>query len=158
MTFEDYLRNRGIRITSGARSPDSDLGRKNPKSWHNVGKAWDIAPPKGQNYDDYLASIKGDGWNVLESRDEVNNPSKNATGPHWHFAVDGRKQMNGLADIMKSIYPMARQEQFQAPIQAPQQQSLTSLMPQMAQPEMQSTDALKPKTFGKGGRGWEILV
>ena len=31
------------------------------------------------------------GYTLLEDRDEVNNPSSHATGPHWHFVIgEGR--------------------------------------------------------------------
>ena len=167
MSFRDYLASTfpNARVTSGARDPGSPLGRVNPRSWHNVGKAWDTAPVDGMSFDDYVDRIRKDGWNVLEARDEVRNPSRHATGPHWHVAVDGRKPMagNGLADIMKSIYPMAAREGVmnQAPLLTPQQeqaaqQGLASFLPQMQVPQG-NTDALKPKAFGKGGRGWEIL-
>ena len=116
--FDEYLRQQfpGVRITSGRRDPNSRLGRANPRSYHNQGMAWDTAPIEGLSYDQYVDRIKQDGWNVLEARDEVTNPSKHATGPHWHVAVSGRKeqpQVNNLASLMQGVYPMAKQEMQQ---------------------------------------------
>lgn len=113
--FDEYLTRQfpGVRITSGRRDPNSPLGRANPRSWHNQGKAWDTTPIPGMTYDQYVDRIKQDGWNVLEARDEVRNPSAHATGPHWHVAVNGRKeqpQVNNLASLMQGVYPMAQQE------------------------------------------------
>jgi len=106
MGFGDYLSQTfpGVRITSGKRDPDSALGRANPKSFHNVGMAWDVAPIPGMTFDDYRNRVAQDGWNVREAIDEVNHPSVHATGPHWHMAVDGRKEQQpmALADLMKN--------------------------------------------------------
>jgi hypothetical protein len=33
------------------------------------------------------AAIQKGGFGLLEAIDEVNHPSKNATGPHWHFVL-----------------------------------------------------------------------
>ena len=165
MGFGDYLSTAfpGVRITSSKRDPNSRLGRANPKSFHNVGQAWDVAPIPGMTFDQYRDRVKADGWNVREAIDEVNHPSKHATGPHWHMAVDGRKEQqpmagNGLASLMQGIYPMAQQEQ-QPPT------GLASLLPmdtplqQNSAPEqLAPMPGVKgPGAFSTGGKGWEIM-
>src|SRR3546814_11385170 len=145
MAFSDYLAQTfpGVRITSSKRDPNSTLGRANPKSWHNVGKAWDTAPVKGLSFDEYVDRIKRDGWDVLEALDEVNNPSPHATGPHWHVAVGDRKepQVNNLASLMSGIYPMANQQQQQQPTGLAElldQGSLAPSIPGMTQQDVRS--------------------
>lgn len=76
------------RITSGYRGPEHPLSKKNPNSYHAITKgAVDIAPIKGMTFDEYLSSIRNAGYRIVESRDEVRNPSKYATGPHWHVVI-----------------------------------------------------------------------
>lgn len=155
--FDDYLRQSfpNIRITSGARDPNSRLGRANPRSWHNQGKAWDTAPVEGLTYDQYVDRIKQDGWDVLEARDEVKNPSKHATGPHWHVAVGGRKepQVNGLASLFGQ-QPQMPQQQPQGLAELLSQGAIQPQMPELTAPQ---ANLPKPGAFAKGGKGWEIL-
>ena len=80
----------GARVTSGYRGPDNPLSRKNPNSWHTRSHAAvDIAPIPGMSYQDAYNKIAGR-YGIIEGRDEVNNPSKYATGPHWHFVLGNR--------------------------------------------------------------------
>lgn len=75
------------RVTSTKRSPTSVLGRKNPRSYHNIGKAIDIAPIPGIKFKDYVSSLKNAGLDVVEAIEEVGKGrSKHATGDHWHIA------------------------------------------------------------------------
>lgn len=75
------------RVTSTKRSPTSVLGRKNPRSYHNIGRAIDIAPIPGINFKDYVNSLKNAGLDVVEAIEEVGKGrSKHATGDHWHVA------------------------------------------------------------------------
>jgi hypothetical protein len=74
------------RITSGARDPNSALGRKNPRSYHNSGRAIDMAPVPGMTFEQMRDRLAAEGVPIVEAIDEVKNPSKHATGPHWHFA------------------------------------------------------------------------
>lgn len=75
------------RVTSTKRSPTSILGRKNPRSYHNIGKAIDIAPIPGIKFKDYVSSLKNAGLDVVEAIEEVGKGrSKHATGDHWHVA------------------------------------------------------------------------
>lgn len=75
------------RVTSTKRSPTSDLGRKNPRSYHNIGRAIDIAPIPGIKFKDYVSSLKNAGLDVVEAIEEVGKGrSKHATGDHWHVA------------------------------------------------------------------------
>lgn len=171
MGFGDYLTQTfpNVRITSSKRDPNSNLGRANPKSFHNVGMAWDVAPIPGMTFDQYKARVAKDGWNVREAIDEVRNPSRHATGPHWHMAVDGRKEPqpmagNGLASLMQGIYPLAQQEQQQPsglasllPLDTPLQQAV---MPgdQPGIPPIEGLPGVKkPGAFSQGGKGWEIM-
>jgi hypothetical protein len=164
MSFADYLSQTfpGVRITSGRRDPNSALGRANPKSFHNVGKAWDTAPIPGMDFKQYVDRV-GQDYEILEARDEVSNPSAHATGPHWHMAVGDRKARNvqptgGLADLMNGIQPMALRTAGGA-------QGLAGLLPQnqpiqpMGQEQLMPMEPniKKPGAFAQGGRGWEIM-
>lgn len=76
------------RVTQNRRDPDSALGRANPGSWHNrSGGAVDVAPIAGMTFDQYVGRIKAAGYDIIEARDEVKNPSSHATGPHWHVVI-----------------------------------------------------------------------
>ena len=84
------------RITSTKRSPMSKLGRANPRSYHNIGKAIDIAPIPGVKFKDYLTSVKNSfreaGIEIVEAIEEVGKGrSKHATGDHWHIAYSAPK-------------------------------------------------------------------
>lgn len=76
------------RITSGYRGPSDPLSKKNPKSYHaRTAGAVDIAPIEGVTFNQYLSTIRKAGYKIIEARDEVKNPSKYATGPHWHVVI-----------------------------------------------------------------------
>lgn len=76
------------RVTDSRRDPNSALGRANPGSWHNKsGAAVDMAPIPGMTFDQMVQQVKAQGYRVIEARDEVNNPSAHATGPHWHIVI-----------------------------------------------------------------------
>ena len=76
------------RITSGYRGPNDPLSKKNPMSYHASTKgAVDIAPIPGVTFKEYISSIRKAGYKIIEARDEVKNPSKYATGPHWHVVI-----------------------------------------------------------------------
>lgn len=75
----------GIEVTQVHRDPNSDLGRANPDSYHNFGtNAVDVRPIPGMTFEEYVQTIQDAGFDLIEARDEVNNPSAHATGPHWH--------------------------------------------------------------------------
>ena len=79
------------RITSSYRGPDHPLSRKNPRSYHaRTRAAVDMAPIPGMTFEQARQHILGSGYGLLEAIDEVNNPSSNATGPHWHFVLGER--------------------------------------------------------------------
>ena len=76
------------RVTSGYRGPNDPLSKKNPRSYHASTKgAVDIAPISGVTFKEYIAGIRNAGYKIIEARDEVKNPSKYATGPHWHVVI-----------------------------------------------------------------------
>lgn len=76
------------RITSGYRGPNDPLSLKNPSSYHATTQgAVDIAPIPGMTFDQYVSAIRNAGYRIVEARDEVKNPSKYATGPHWHVVI-----------------------------------------------------------------------
>lgn len=138
-------------------------------------------------FGDFIDRLKGAGVNVLEARDEVTNPSRHATGPHWHFAYGDKAkprpaprtpdpQYNYLAmtPIRNGVDPLAPQAPTQQPFYAPStpappQPGLAQMqqgMPQMPQqPNFAAMSpvgardplAPKPKAFGKGGVGWQVL-
>jgi hypothetical protein len=79
-----------VQVTQVRRDPNSSLGKKNPKSWHNrSGAAVDVAPIEGMTFQQYVQRYRDAGYTILEARDEVANPSKHATGPHWHVVLGG---------------------------------------------------------------------
>lgn len=79
------------RITSTKRSPTSKLGMANPRSYHNIGRAIDIAPIPGVKFKDYVTSLKGAGLDIVEAKEEVGKGrSKHATGDHWHVAYSAK--------------------------------------------------------------------
>jgi hypothetical protein len=64
------------------------LGRANPKSWHvRSNGAVDVAPIPGMTFDQFVGRIRRSGYNIIEAIDEVKNPSRHATGPHWHVVI-----------------------------------------------------------------------
>ena len=108
--FGDWLAQGGFQVTGGRRDPNSRLGRANPKSWHNRGQlydegfgAFDVRPRKDMTFDQFRQKAEADGWNVREAIDEVKNPSRHATGPHRHMAVDGRKEQQPMATSLSSL-------------------------------------------------------
>lgn len=75
-------------ITDDVRDPGSALGRKNPSSWHvNSDQAVDVRPIPGMEFEDFIATIKDAGYDIIEAIDEVKHPSGHATGPHWHVVI-----------------------------------------------------------------------
>lgn len=77
------------RITSGYRGPNHPLSKKNPNSFHaKTRAAVDIAPIPGMTFDQVAEQYRKQGYYVHpDSRDEVKRPSRNATGPHWHYVL-----------------------------------------------------------------------
>ncbi|MBA4164342.1 MAG: hypothetical protein C0510_06880 [Erythrobacter sp.] len=75
-------------VTDDVRDGGSALGRKNPRSYHvNTDGAVDVRPIPGMTFDEFVATLKTEGHNVVEAIDETKNPSKHATGPHWHIVI-----------------------------------------------------------------------
>jgi len=72
-------------ITDSVRDPNSDLGRKNPSSYHVQGDgAVDVRPIPGVTFEEFVGKLQGEGYEIIQAIDEVKNPSGHATGPHWH--------------------------------------------------------------------------
>lgn len=81
-----------LAITQNRRDPNSPLGKANPGSWHNKsGAALDVKPVPGMSFDQYVQKYRSAGYDIIEARDEVKNPSRHATGPHWHVVL-GKKR------------------------------------------------------------------
>lgn len=79
------------RVTSGYRGPSHPLSRANPRSYHTQTRAAvDIAPIPGMTFEQAAAQLGHSYYVHPDSRDEVNNPSSHATGPHWHFVLGAR--------------------------------------------------------------------
>jgi hypothetical protein len=79
----------GAFVTSGARDPNSPLGRANPNSYHNIAQAFDIRPMPGVSFSSYVENLKDAGLPVVEALDEAKNPKPWTTGPNWHIAFSG---------------------------------------------------------------------
>lgn len=81
-----------LAITQNRRDPNSPLGRANPGSWHTKsGAALDVKPVPGLTFEQYVKKYRDAGYEIIEARDEVKNPSRHATGPHWHVVL-GKKR------------------------------------------------------------------
>jgi hypothetical protein len=83
----------GATVTSSYRPTGTKLagGQTHDKSWHTQSHAAvDVAPIKGLTFDQYVAKVKAAGYPIIEARDEVTNPSKWSTGPHWHIVIGER--------------------------------------------------------------------
>lgn len=77
-------------ITDDVRDPGSKLGKENPGSYHvKTQNAVDVKPIPGLTFKDYIDKIHAAGYSVVEAIDEVNHPSRFATGPHWHVVIAG---------------------------------------------------------------------
>jgi len=75
-------------VTDDLRDPDSELGRANPSSYHNhTDGAVDIRPIPGMSFNEFVDTLEAKGYKVIEARDEVKNPSRHATGAHWHVVI-----------------------------------------------------------------------
>lgn len=117
------------RITSTKRSPSSALGRANPRSYHNIGQAIDIAPIPGVRFKDYVKSLENAGVNIVEALEEVGSGrTKHATGDHWHIAYTG-------TPTPKTAPKKAPKADLAAPKASPAKE------PQMAMEEPQSQAA-----------------
>jgi soluble lytic murein transglycosylase len=78
----------GLQITDNARPTNSALGRANPRSFHvQTRAAIDARPIPGMTFEQYVKGYRDAGYAIIEARDEVKNPSKHATGPHWHVVL-----------------------------------------------------------------------
>ena len=78
----------GVVVTDDERDPNSALGRANPDSYHNsTDGAVDVRPIPGMTFEEFIATIQDQGYEIVEAIDEVNNPSGHATGPHWHVVL-----------------------------------------------------------------------
>jgi hypothetical protein len=93
----------GAFVTSGARDPSSALGKANPRSYHNVGEAFDIRPMPGVDFNSYVSSLKSAGLPVVEALDEAKHPKPWTTGPNWHvaFAGENGKVATSPIDLIK---------------------------------------------------------
>lgn len=81
----------GVHINQEHRDPNSRLGRANPGSWHNQGRAAvDVRPIRGMTFEAFIQKIRDAGYDIIEDIDEVRHPSRNATGPHWHVVIRER--------------------------------------------------------------------
>lgn len=108
------------RITSTKRSPTSRLGMANPRSYHNIGKAIDIAPIPGVKFKDYLTSVKSAfkdaGIELVEAIEEVGKGrSKHATGDHWHIAYSAPKKAAKAPEKAPEAAPKVEAPEDKAP-------------------------------------------
>jgi hypothetical protein len=76
-------------ITQNRRDPNSDLGKKNPNSYHvRSGAAIDVRPIRGMTFEQAKAAIIARGYKIVEALNEVGaGRSRHATGDHWHFVI-----------------------------------------------------------------------
>lgn len=80
----------GVVVTQAERDPESELGQANSSSYHVQSQnAVDVRPIPGMTFDEFISQIEDSGYEIIEAIDEVNNPSKHATGPHWHVVIAG---------------------------------------------------------------------
>jgi hypothetical protein len=142
------------RVTSTRRDPNSRLGRANPRSYHNIGQAFDVAPIPGVQFNDYVNRLKSSGVNVVEALDEASHPLKHTTGPNWHIAYGGAQ----VAPQRKkpTLASIAKPDMGQMPVGLNAQPMQTSTLGDLALPQGDIPNK-KPGLFGKGGDGWKIL-
>jgi hypothetical protein len=97
----------GVRVTQVRRDPNSALGRANPSSWHTrSGGAVDVAPIPGMTFESYVQRYRDAGYQIIEARDEVRNPSGHATGPHWHIVLgEGGGRRSAASKPPKAVTP-----------------------------------------------------
>lgn len=76
-------------VTDHRRPAQSNLGRKNPGSWHiHSGAAIDVRPIPGMTFEQYKRGFTDAGYTIIEEREEVGaERSKHATGDHWHIVL-----------------------------------------------------------------------
>lgn len=67
------------------------LRNANPGSYHNIGQGMDVRAIPGVTFEEFVDGLKAAGLPVVEAIDEYKNPSKHATGGHWHVAWTNRK-------------------------------------------------------------------
>ena len=79
-------------ITSGHRTNNVGFATDDHHFSHG---AVDVAPIKGMTFDQFTSRLKAAGYPIIQAIDEVNHPSKYATGPHWHVAL-GERETGGL--------------------------------------------------------------
>lgn len=108
------------RITSTKRSPTSRLGMANPRSYHNIGRAIDIAPIPGVKFKDYMNSVsnafKDAGIEIVEAIEEVGKGrSKHATGDHWHIAYSAPKKAAKAPEKAPEAAPKVEASEGKAP-------------------------------------------
>lgn len=108
------------RITSTKRSPTSRLGMANPRSYHNIGRAIDIAPIPGVKFKDYMNSVsnafKDAGIEIVEAIEEVGKGrSKHATGDHWHIAYSAPKKAAKAPEKAPEAAPKVKAPEGKAP-------------------------------------------
>lgn len=93
----------GVRVTSDYRPPSHPLSQKNPDSYHKkTDRAVDIAAIPGMTFEDVAKKIKDAGYDILEMQDEYKNPSKNATGKHWHFVIGDQYEYFNSEEELKA--------------------------------------------------------
>lgn len=106
----------GVSVTQNRRNPKSALGRANPKSWHNrSGGAVDVKPIPGMSFDQFIAQIEAAGYPIIEKRDEVANPSKHSTGPHWHVVIGDNPAAPRVVRSVQEARKLPPGTQFRTP-------------------------------------------
>ncbi len=99
---------KGARVTSTSRSDSDPLSRRNPRSKHiNNPNAFDMAPIKGMTYEQFQDTMRQNGYEISNARDEVKNPSAWATGPHWHGVISKGPPNGGWEDAETPSAPQA---------------------------------------------------
>lgn len=102
----------GLRITQVERDPDSPLGRKNPKSWHNhTAGAVDAdanSLPKGMTFEQYVDGFRKAGYPIVHAKNEDETRggkrAPHATGDHWHVVLGPREnEPEEVADIPNPV-------------------------------------------------------
>lgn len=79
----------GAEVTDDLRDPNSELGRKNPGSYHNkTDGAVDVRPIPGMTFGQFKRELMSAGYEIVEAIDETGKGrSRHATGPHWHVVI-----------------------------------------------------------------------
>ena len=82
--LKDYEKLMGLADFQKELLKDTEVILKDNISWHYPMPSANTTP---WQLEGVIKALKNAGYKIIEARDEVKNPSKYATGPHWHVVI-----------------------------------------------------------------------